>query len=136
MNIPIPKTTYFLTFFYAGTFVANTTSESVAAINKAEIDWPEGSYCCEFSQRDDLVICDELDGAKDKVFKGETVHVGKRLYHPGSTVTTFEEAKAHPNVTPVLLINMECNGWTHMVWNRYGRWPQPFDPENDEVLPK
>ena len=91
-----------------------------------EIKWPKEAYCFNLYQREDLL-------EEGKTFKGEAKQVGHTYYHPDSKVESLEEVKRNPKATDVLIKNMEGNKWSHIVWSRWGNWPQVFK-KTDEVL--
>lgn len=94
-----------------------------------DIEWPESAYLARMCQREDVV-----EG--DTEFKGKLEYVGKSIFHPNSQVMAFEDVKNDSRATDILVSNMKCNKWSHVVWSRWGNCPQPFDPEKDVVAPQ
>lgn len=122
------KTTSWILFLSPGTIVSNeSTVECSPGIDPTDVEWPENAYCFTINERD--VITD--DG---ETFKGKARQVGPIYYHPDSVVEDYDAVKRNPNATRILIDNMRCNKWGHIVWNRWGTWPQPFDPSTCVVL--
>lgn len=97
-----------------------------------DIRFPDNAYAATLWQREDVI-----DGAE--VYRGQPERIGKQFYyHPDSRITTLEQLKNGDHgfeVGPALLSNMRCNRWDAVVWSRWGDWPQPYDPEDIEILP-
>ena len=118
---------YTAEFFCPGSFFANTTTRELTSLDPAAVTWPDNAYAFCLTHRVDMV-----DGAD--TYRGESKQIGPMYYHPASTVETLEQVKRNPKATPTLISNMEFNGWTHVVWTRWGNWPQPFRPGETVVL--
>lgn len=122
------RTETYLTFSYAGSFVAETTRVRTLSTDPALISWPDGAYSVRFSQR-------EVIDHEGVLFVGKETDVSKILYRPGSTIKTLDEIKALGNPRDEILIsNMECNGWPSMIFTCFGNWPQPYYAEKMEIL--
>ncbi|MDP1712450.1 MAG: hypothetical protein Q8K86_08335 [Candidatus Nanopelagicaceae bacterium] len=93
-----------------------------------DVEWPDGAYAFTMHQRDDVVDDDGVE------FKGEPKQTGPVYYHPDSKIESLAEVAKNPQATKMLLDNMRCNEWTHVVWTRWGNWPQCFDPKKTTVL--
>jgi hypothetical protein len=120
----------YLSFWHPGTMVAEqSTSEvdSIVGFDPHKVEWPKNAYAFRLFERFDVV-----DGKA--TFKGEPQQLGPTYYHPDSRVETIDEVRANKNATPILVRNMQANGWKLIVWSRWGNWPQPFDPDKDVVI--
>ena len=120
-------TKYFVRFWRPGLLVGEDWENYVGSLDPAEIEWPKDAYAFTLHEREDVV-----DG--DQTFKGTSRQVGPTYYHPDSRVETLEEVKRNPKASRILVQNMECNGWTAIIWSRWDNWPQAFDPEKDLIL--
>ena len=121
------KPIYTVTFLYPGAFCADTSTVEVQSLDPSAVVWPERAYAFTLHQRQEIT-CD------GQVFKGETTQIGPTYYHPDSKVESLDEVKLNPKATSILISNMGCNGWTHIIWSRWGGWPQPFDASKMEIL--
>jgi hypothetical protein len=110
-----------------GSFCAEDWNRDVDSFDPSKIVWPDNAYCFQFYTREDVV-----DG--DKRYEGKAESVGPLYYHPESKIETLSQVKANPKAGRCLVGNMECNGWTHIIWSRWGNWPQPFRKGETEVL--
>jgi hypothetical protein len=118
----------YITFFFAGSFTADTSKRLVLSLDPAAIEWPESAYAARFSQRDTI----DHEGV---VFVGKEKDVSKLLYRAGSRVDSLQEIKDREDPHDGILIsNMEINGWPAMIYTHFGNWPQPFDAEKMEIL--
>lgn len=125
------KLVRYLCFSAPGSFVANQWTVEVAGNFEADNfdGWPDNAYAFTLHERLDIV-----DG--DSVFRGDPKQIGPTYYHPDSKVEDYEAVSKNPTATEILLSNMRYNGWSHIVWSRWGNWPQPFDPDESIVLEK
>ena len=114
-------------FYFPGMFVANETERDVASLDPHSVAWPDGAYAFALYERTEL-----HDGPD--VYTGKAQRVGPLYYHPDSKVETLAEVEANRPGERILISNMRCNGWSAVVWSRYGNWPRPFDPAQDQVL--
>lgn len=121
------KTVYFVNFWSPGTFVADSWTQEVKSDDPKSVVWPERAYAFTMNKRIDVV-----DGKK--VYKGESKQIGPTYYHPESKVENINQVKKNKNATPILVSNMEFNGWKEIIWSRWGNWPQPFDKKKSVVL--
>ncbi len=118
---------FFAEFLAPGSFVAENWAVEVKSTDPYSVEWPENAYAFAIYAREDVV-----DG--DNTYKGEPQQVGPTYYHPDSKVESLEEVEVNSNATQILVENMKANGWSHIVWSRWGNWPQPFDPNKARVL--
>lgn len=121
------QTIFFVQFFAPGAIVAESWTHNIPCPDQKQIKWPDHAYCCRIYQREDVV-----DGKN--VYRGEPKKIGPLWFHPDSKVETLAEVRKNGKATSTLISNMEINGWTHIVWSRWGNWPQPFDAKKDRVL--
>lgn len=117
----------FVRFMAPGAFVAEDWSRPVETLDPNAVQWPDNAYCFSLHERIDV-----MDGPE--VFTGPAKKVGPTYFHPDSVVESLEQVRANPKATRTLIANMEGNRWSHIVWSRWGNWPQPFDPAQDVVL--
>ena len=117
----------FARFYAPGSFVANDWTAPVKTLDPAAVKWPENAYAFTLHERVDVI-----DGPE--TFTGKAKQVGPMYYHPDSKIETLAEVKAKRPDSRTLIANMECNGWSHIVWSRWGNWPQPFDATEACVL--
>ena len=122
-------TNLYVTFYYPGLIVADTSTKKVGSTDPNLVEWPENAYSFQMYQREDVV-----EG--DKVYKGEPKAIGKMCYHPDSSVESLASVRKNRPNERTLIANMEGNHWGHIIWSRWGNWPQPFDPNESVVLPK
>lgn len=118
---------FWATFYTPGSFVCNTCTQDMREPDPHKVEWPPNAYAFTLNAREELI----KDG---KVYLGEVLQVGPLYYHPDSKVESLEEARANPASTDILIQNMEINKWDYIVWSRWGNWPQPFDPNKDQIL--
>ena len=124
---------HFVTFFSPGTFVAETTTQPIAAWDtetakrmardvKERYDATPYGFRFTTRRRDD----DELDSQ---------VIATSPMYYLGGVVETLEAVKARADATDRILIdNMECNGWERIITNDNSwRFTAPLLP-GDVVL--
>lgn len=122
------KTTVLYARYLApGSFVANEWTAPVDSLDPRDVPWPDRAYAFTLHRREDVI-----DG--DQTFTGKAEQIGPTYYHPDSKVESLDEVRGNPNATSILVSNMKMNGWTHIVWSRWGNWPQTFDPAKDEVI--
>lgn len=118
---------FYARFISPGSFVAETWTAPLTSPDPSSVEWPERAYAFTIHQREDVA-----DGTQR--FKGETKRIGPIYYHPDSVVESLEEVAKNPKATSILIGNMKGNGWTHVVWTRWGNWPQPFEADRMQVL--
>lgn len=121
------RTVYYVTFTAPGAFVAESWKREVSSPDPHKVEWPGNAYAFTMHKREDAI-----DG--DTVYIGQPQQIGPTYYHPDSKVETLAEVRLNQKATPILISNMECNRWSHIIWSRWGNWPQPFDPAESEVL--
>jgi len=123
------KRIYYVKFYSPGSFFANDWVVEYDDIpDPAKIEWPGNAYSFTVHNRLDV-----FEG--DEVFTGKPEQIGPWYYHPNSKIETLDEVRNNPNATDILIGNMECNQWSHIVWSRWDNYPQPFDPTKHTVLP-
>ncbi len=121
------ETVFFAVFHSPGSFTTNTWEVPLVSDDLTVVAWPDRAYAFQIYKREDAV-----DG--EQRYRGQRVQIGGWYYHPDSKVETLEQVKQNPSATDILIRNMGCNNWTHIVWSRWGNWPQDFDPACDTVL--
>lgn len=121
------RTVHYAAFEARGVFIGESWKHDVAGPDPQQVEWPENAYAFCLFRREDVI-----DG--DDTYTGKSVQIGKTYYHPDSKVETLAEVRVNPKATPILVSNMECNGWEQIVWSRWGDWPQRFDAAESEVL--
>lgn len=122
------KTQHYIEFFWAGTIVANTSTREIEHRDPLLVVMPESSYGFRFFDR---TVAETTDG---ETLLGP-VKNGSKTYYPGGRIATADEieAKGDPR-DRILLSNMRGNGWDRVVYNRFGAWPQPYEPDKAEVI--
>lgn len=110
----------FVRYFSPGSFYANDWTENIDARAPNSVPWPENAYAFTMHEREDVI-----DG--QKIYKGDSKQIGPMYYHPDSKIETLDEVTRNPKASDILISNMRCNKWEHVVWSRWGNWPQPFD---------
>lgn len=124
------KATHFVvTFFCPGTLFAESYEREVVSSDPYKVEFPENAYCFQIHSREDVI-----DGAT--VYRGSPIQIGPTYYHPDSKVETIAQAQNNKKSSTTLLDNMRYNKWEHIVWSRYGNWPQPYVPGDHIVLEK
>lgn len=122
------RTEYWIRFYAPGSFTTNEWIRMEDSMPKPdEVAFPDKAYAFTLHQREDII-----EGGK--VYQGAAEQVGLMYYHPSSKVETLAQAELNPNATSILLSNMRCNRWDHIVWSRWGNWPQPFDAAKMQVV--
>lgn len=119
---------YWCQFYAPGSFVANDWSVDLPRETRPEsIKWPDNAYAFKLWRREDII-----DGTER--FQGKAEQVGPMYYHPDSAVQTLAQVRKNPHATLMLIRNMERNGWSAVVWTRWGNWPQPWEPDRMRVM--
>jgi hypothetical protein len=114
-------------FWSPGVIVAEAWSKEVASLDPYAVEWPDSAYAFTLHEREDVV-----EGETRYTGKGH--QVGPIYYHPDSKIESLEEVERNPKASAILVSNMRCNNWSHVVWTRWGNWPQPFDAKLHAVL--
>jgi len=119
---------YWIVFYSPGTIVANTWSKDIEKPVKPEnVEWPDNAYAFELCERENII-------ENDETYKGKVIK-SKMYYHPNSKLSTLKEIKATNDRRDATLIrNMENNNWNRVIFTRWGNWPQPYKPEEMEVI--
>ena len=117
----------FVRFWTPRSFIADSWDVDVESLDPAKIEWPEEAYA--FTLHEQPIVHDGPD-----TFNGNVTKIGGWYYHPDSKVESLAEVRENPKCTSILISNMKVNHWSHLVWSRWGNWPQPFDPSKDVVL--
>lgn len=126
-------TKYFAVFVTPGAFFADNWHEEIteaATKDPASIAWPDNAYAFTIDERIDV---EDLDGT---TYTGKVRQLGPTYYHPDSKVESYAQVLENPAATNILRTNMRSNNWAHIVWTRWGNWPQPYDPATITVLPR
>jgi hypothetical protein len=121
------RTRYYANFLAPGSFVAENWTVEVASADPRAVHWPDSAYAFTLHSQDEIVY-------EGVTYRADRKQIGKTFYHPASKVESLSEARNNPNATRTLISNMEGNRWAHIVWTRWGNWPQPFDTATAEVL--
>jgi hypothetical protein len=119
---------HFVTFFWPGSFVANTSVKPISGWDvkaarqmAGEFDHPP--YGFRFSTR---------SRGEHDLDSSETATSG--FYYLGGTVETADEIERRGDPRDrILLQNMRCNDWPKIIRTR-GGWAQPLN-STDVVLP-
>lgn len=119
---------YFARFLSPGSFVSNEWLVGINGIDPYSIEWPENAYAFTLHKRAEIM---EEGGT---LFVGNMEQIGPMYFHPDSVVESLEEVYKNPKKTETLISNMIGNGWSHIVWSRWGNWPQPFEAGKHEKL--
>lgn len=118
----------FVEFQSPGILFAEMWTRDVNSTDPNAVEWPDNAYAFRMYQREDLV--DE-----GKVYKGEAIQLGPTYYHPDSRIETLAEVAARGDERDkILLSNMRCNNWPAIVWSRWNTFPQPYNPNDSQVL--
>lgn len=98
-----------------------TTKEMEYPVKKFDI--PNNCYGFRLWFRNEETI-------RGEVFIGEAY--GHLTVYYGGKVYTLEQVKrgCYPHSTRILIDNMECNQWSHIIATRYGRC-LPFNPDKN-----
>jgi hypothetical protein len=128
---------YWVRYYVPGFFLGDSYDVDITEARSKkpeEIEFSSRAYAFSIHKR--MVLYD----AGDK-YLGEPQQIGKTYYHPASFITTLEQLQYgnYPkglDLGRCLVSNMECNKWQAMIWTRWSNWPQPYDPELIEILPK
>lgn len=122
------KKRFWIEYYYPGSIVSNTSQTDIDELKKPEmVYWPENAYA--FSLNEQKIVINDGDE-----FKENPKQIGPQYYHRDSKITDYEQTKKHPNSTDILLCNMKSNGWNKLIWNRFGKWPQPYNPKKIKIL--
>jgi hypothetical protein len=125
-----PCTRRWLRFLSPGSFVANERDVDVEATfdpATSRVDWPQSAYAFDVFEQQSVVV-----GGKE--FKSAAVRVGKQYWHHDSRIYAVEDLEAMKAASPILLSNCRCNGWKHVIFSRFGNWPQPYESKDIELL--
>lgn len=121
---------YWCQFYAPGSFVANEWTVDLPGETRPEsIVWPDSAYAFKLWRREDII-----DGKE--CFQGKPEQVGPMYYHPDSMIESMEEVQRNPKASTILVQNMKANQWSHVVWSRWGTWPQPWEPNRMRVIGK
>ncbi len=123
------ETVYYVEFWAPGCFVGESWTVDVNDSDPENVEWPDEAYAFCMYKREDVI-----DGKKK--FKGDSKQIGPMYYHPDSKIENLEEVSRNPKATSTLIGNMKSNKWSHLIWSRWGNWPQPFDPKKTKILTK
>lgn len=115
-------------FWAPGSFFAEDWTESVDSLDPNKIKFPENAYAFELYEREDIIEGKER-------YEGKSKKIGPTYYHPDSKIETLEQVRVNPKATGGCLVdNMVGNKWSHIIWTRWGNWPQPYDAKKIKVL--
>ena len=119
------KLTTFVELLYPGSFYPEEEESFVTERNPEEIaaKYPR---CFSFQFYDQVVKDVKVDGEKRTV-RGPKRNVSPK-YFPGASLFTAAELKKLNGDYSILISNMECNGWQHVVKCRTGNF-QPFEKD-------
>jgi hypothetical protein len=123
------KTRYWLKWMATGSFATNESIESVDALpHVQDLIWPDRAYAVQAYQRTDIV-----DGEGNE-YKGKEQDVGPLWYHPDSFIRSLEDVRSRNDPDDKILIsNMENNQWSHVIYSRWGNWPQPYEAKRMKI---
>lgn len=121
----------YVEILYPGSFFPE---EDVIVVNKRDPKKISSKYPTAFSfQFYDLVSKEiEVDGEKQQV-SGKKKNISPKYYPDGELYTANQLRKIDAKEYDILISNMECNGWKHVVKTRRGNF-QPFEQGKDELL--
>lgn len=122
---------YFVKFYTPGIIVAETSRREISDPDPYKIEFPDYAYCFDILKREDVI--DQTNGNE---YQGKEERIGKRYYHPDSTIRTLEDIKKFSPHEKILISNMEINKWDKIIYTRWANWSQPFDEEKDLILEK
>lgn len=118
---------HYVEFFSPGAFFGESWTVDIKDIDPKGIKWPANAYAFQIYEREDVV-----EGKKR--YEGTPIKVGPMYYHPNSKVESLDEVRRNPKASKTLISNMKSNEWSHIIWSRWGNWPQPFDSKHHKVL--
>jgi hypothetical protein len=118
----------YVEFLSPGTVMANASSREVTSRDPLAVDLPRGAYAFRFYD----IVEGEIDGTP---VRSERVDRSK-TYYPGGEIRSLEECRARSRASSILVMNMESNRWSHVIFGAGDMWAQPYDPEKDEVIPR
>ena len=118
---------YIVRYYDNGRILADSEVEEVGSPDPRKVVW--GNCYAFYIYQQDCIV--DEHGVE---FKGQPKNSSKLYYHPDSYIESLEQVKLNPMATRILISNMSSNNWQQIIWNRYGRWPQPYDPLKSEIL--
>jgi hypothetical protein len=122
-------TKHYVQFLSPGTFVGESWNEGITEQDPNAIAFPDRAYAFRMFVREDVID-------RGETYTGKPTQVGPVYFHPESVVESLDQVRRNPMATKTLVSNMEGNGWSHIVWSRWGNWPQPWMPAEMVVLPR
>lgn len=123
------QTNTYVEVLFPGSFYPEESVYKVAARDPEDIakKYPK---CFAFRFYDLTSKTVTVDGEQQKVSGKEKNKTGR--YYPDAQLYTTQGLKELPGDYEILISNMECNGWKHVVKTRRGNF-QPFE-KNDVIL--
>lgn len=115
---------HYIRYYYPGVFMSETSVKEVKQRNEKSIEFPKGSFCCQFFDREEIVKDNEPLVGKEKNHSG-------RFYNDGEVFNLEKLKKEHPD-KETLISNMKCNDWEKIILCNTGNW-QPFS-EEDKII--
>jgi hypothetical protein len=116
------KTAKYATIYYPGILFSESSTIKVRSFNPQtvlkKIKKEKSAFAFQFSERKE-------QGSGKERLTGSSKDVGPK-YYIGEVLTAEQIVKLEGDYG-ILISNMKCNGWTHVVRCRAGNW-QPLDP--------
>jgi hypothetical protein len=109
----VKRKTY-VTFFYRGLFVDDTSSRPADSRDPHRVDVPDGAFAFQFFDR--------VEGEADGVPVRSGALDRSPMYYVGAKVHTLDEVRATVPDSRILVSNMEGNGWDRVIQTRAGNW--------------
>lgn len=123
------RTKHWVTFYSPGSIVSNHWDRAYdKPVVASEVEWPKEAYAFSIHRRNDII-------EEGTVYRSKALQVGRTYYHPDSRIESLDDVRFLSPKNKVLINNMESNKWSHVIWSRWGNWPQPFDATKSCILP-
>ena len=122
-------TKMYITFYFPGIVVSETSSSEIGHRQIDRITLPEKAYAFQLWDREDVI-----DG--DKTYYGEASNMSPK-YYPGGQLLTADDVRNLPDFTEqshgTLVANMRINEYERVIRSCRGNF-QPHEEGKTEVL--
>jgi len=107
----------FVTYFYAGVFVADTSTREIKNKNGRQ-RFPPGAFAYQFYNHDYIIMPDGKNVPMGDDYDCSGLHYRAE----GSNIYTLEQVKKLFPKEKVMISNMECNGYKKVIKTHIGNW--------------
>lgn len=116
-------TVTYVEFLFPGSFVSESSCKEVSNRDKPK-RIPKGAFAYSFYDREKTIVGEEEFWGDRKNRSG--------TFYPEAEIFNLKQIKENFPDSTILISNMECNKWKHIVKTRRGNF-QPFEKEDRVV---